>query len=169
MFDMKYAVALLLLVLAGSVVFAQDCADEDYKCQVELYREATDSDEIFRLAYAYGELKKYDSAVREYSRYIELRPDNPAGYYNRGHDLYNQKEFKRALADFDRAVELDPSDLDSIISRGDTRGELGDHSGSIEDYNAALALKDDRAEIYYNRGLEYEAIGETARELGFAG
>src|SRR5690242_10107707 len=88
-------IVFLLLLISAPYVFAQDCADDDYKCQVQLYKDSTDANEIFSLAYAYGELKKFDESVRAWTRYIEQAPEDSKGYFNRAHDLSELKEYTR--------------------------------------------------------------------------
>ena len=64
-------------------------------------------------------LKRYDDALADFNRAIELDPDNAAFIASRG-DAYKHTElYDDALADFNRAIELDPDNAAFIASRGE--------------------------------------------------
>ena len=50
----------------------------------------------------------YDGAIADYSRAIELDPDDAAAYYNRGNAKSELDDYHGAIADYSRAIELDP-------------------------------------------------------------
>ena len=47
-------------------------------------------------------------AVRDFSRAIELDPDDAESYYERGMSRVELGEYDGAIEDFDRAAKLDP-------------------------------------------------------------
>lgn len=53
-------------------------------------------------------LEDGDLALQDYNRAIQQDVRNPAYYYHRGCDYYDQQAWDRALADFRKAIELDP-------------------------------------------------------------
>jgi tetratricopeptide (TPR) repeat protein len=78
-----------------------------------------------------GVLTKYDRA-------IELNPNNPKAYFDRG--LHREKLGDRqgAIKDYSEAIRLNPKDFDAYKYRGDSRHSLGDNQGAIKDYNEAI-------------------------------
>ncbi|MBL7032115.1 MAG: tetratricopeptide repeat protein, partial [Nitrospira sp.] len=65
-----------------------------------------------------GRLKLYDQAVTDFSRSIELNPQDGAAYNNRGlARAKGLKEYNNAIADFTKAVELDPKFAEAYDNR----------------------------------------------------
>jgi tetratricopeptide (TPR) repeat protein len=57
-------------------------------------------------------LNDYDAAISEFNKSIELTPDEPTIYFNRGLASERKGDLKQALSDFKMFVELAPSDAD---------------------------------------------------------
>ena len=51
---------------------------------------------------------EYDSAIRDYTKAIELDPKFVDAYNNRGLSYDNKKEYDSAIRDYTKAIELDP-------------------------------------------------------------
>lgn len=52
--------------------------------------------------FAYRKLGRYRDAIREYSRALELNPDNVKTYNNRGYSYAKDGEYDRAIADYNK-------------------------------------------------------------------
>ena len=121
----------------------------------------------FRLGWLYQAIPDRDDkrAIVNYSKAIELKPDNFAAYTNRGTARYVSGDRAGALADYNRAIELRPDDADAYICRGAARSASDDLAGAIADYDKAIALKPDYARAYTNRGDARIANGDPAGAL----
>jgi tetratricopeptide (TPR) repeat protein len=86
------------------------------------------------------ELKDFEGAMLDYTKAIELDPNNSINYKYRGDMMFELKNFKEALADYTKAVELDPNYAFSYTNRGDTKFELQDYQSAILDYTKAIAI-----------------------------
>ena len=65
-----------------------------------------------------GRLNLYDKAVADFSKAIELHPQDRDAYNNRGLALARGlKEYNQAIADFTKAVELDPQFAEAYDNR----------------------------------------------------
>ena len=65
-----------------------------------------------------GRLKLYDKAIADFSRSIELNPQDGAAYNNRGLvRAAGLKEYDQAIADFSKAIELDPKFAEAYDNR----------------------------------------------------
>ena len=57
---------------------------------------------------AYNALKKYEEAIADYTKAIELAPKDANNYRARGSAYSNLKKYPEAFADYTKAIELDP-------------------------------------------------------------
>jgi tetratricopeptide (TPR) repeat protein len=73
-------------------------------------------------------MERYDQALADYDRAIELDPDLDWVIADRGDTFRAMGRYDEALADFNRAIELDPGDDDYITKRA----EIQRHIGSAE-------------------------------------
>jgi tetratricopeptide (TPR) repeat protein len=67
---------------------------------------------------------------------------------------------------YNKALALNPPDpWNDLINRGNSWDECGLLDNAINDYNAALALKPNFGEAYYNKGIAYERQRKTKDAL----
>ena len=59
-----------------------------------------------------------DGVIRNYSRAIEISPEDLDYYYARGHAHWHKRELGLAIEDFSRAIEFNPEDLYAHFVRG---------------------------------------------------
>lgn len=79
-----------------------DLAEGYEKDLVEVY---------FNRGLSYYNLKKYDSAVAEFSKAIDLDPESADAYCNRGLCHYYKGQFRQAVSDLPEAIRLNPDDF----------------------------------------------------------
>jgi tetratricopeptide (TPR) repeat protein len=91
-----------------------------------------------------------DGVIRNYTRAIEISPEDLDYYYARGHAHWHKRELGDAIADFSKAIELDPDDLYSHLVRGAIYREKGFLTQAIADLNFVLNV-DDLAIAFYLR------------------
>lgn len=93
-----------------------------------------------------------ERAIAEYTRALELTPNNAEALARRS-ELYQQTgNTDAALADITQAIEQSPDNPDYPFTRANFRLSVGDTQGAIKDYT--LAIRNDPAFIkaYGNRG-----------------
>jgi Flp pilus assembly protein TadD len=100
-----------------------------------------------------------------YTKAIELEPDNPQNYLNRGLAYADQGDYEAAIADFDKAIELDPDNDSAYFSRGLAYLDQGSYEPALDDYTRVIELTPDDAAAYNNRGLAYDNLGEFEQAL----
>ena len=66
---------------------------------------------------AYNHKGEYDRAIDDFSKVIEIDPDDAEAYYNRGLAYAHKGEYDRAIADFNKAIELNPNDVAAYHNR----------------------------------------------------
>jgi len=119
-------------------------------------------------------------AIADYTKAIEVDPDNGDSYKARGNLKAKLLDSDGAIADYTKVIELDPSDASSYLARGDLKARLQDSEGAITDYTKAIevapdylenkdvdprllaygALDDLKSKGYYARGLVKQNIGQ---------
>ena len=66
----------------------------------------------FNHGLTYATSEQYEAALEEFSRAIELDPDDAQAYSNRGTAYHQLQQYEGALEDFGRAIELDPTNAE---------------------------------------------------------
>ncbi|MFZ9737992.1 MAG: tetratricopeptide repeat protein [Prochlorotrichaceae cyanobacterium] len=123
----------------------------------QLYRAL---DEIFNAAFSATQSGDFAAAEAQWSKAIELAPQNPAAWSNRGNAHLSQFQLEEALADFNQAVTLAPDLPDPYINRGIVWEALGDWNKAIADYDRAIDLNPKDAVAYNNRGNAKGGAGD---------
>ena len=62
-------------------------------------------------------MERYDEALADYSRAIELDPEEAWVIASRGETYRAMGRYDQALADYDRAIELDPAEDEFAAAR----------------------------------------------------
>jgi len=107
--------------------------------------------------------KNYGTAIREYSAYLELRPNDSRAYYNRGIAYKETNQLELALADYTKSIELDPKFVKAYVNRSLVYSSLGKPNLALADNDRAIEMSPNEASYYFNRGLLHAQ--QTRKEL----
>ena len=94
----------------------------------------------------------YIRAISDYTKSIELDPNNVDTYLLRAESKRNLKDYSGAIADYTKAIELNPNNANTFINRAIGKVGLKDYDGAIADYTKAIELNPNDAIAYYSRG-----------------
>ena len=72
-----------------------------------------------------GLRKDGDGSLEDFNKAVQLNPDDPIYYYNRGLQYEELGSLSSALADFNKAIELNPDDSDYTEAKERVSEELG--------------------------------------------
>ncbi len=109
-----------------------------------------------------------DWAIANFSRSLELDPQQPDAYYGRGNAKQSGRDYRGAISDFDRTLELDPRKVDALRFRASAKREIYDYTGTIADATRALDLKPDAdslSSLYQERATALMAQGDYSSAL----
>jgi len=98
---------------------------------------------------------QFDQSISDYSKAIQLNPNNAAAYNNRGAAWGNKGDQDKALADFNKAIQLNPNYAAAYNNRGAVWGRKGDQDKALADFNKAIQLNPNNAYFYQNRSFAY--------------
>ncbi len=126
----------------------------------------------------YFKLKRYDEAISDYARAIELKPELsedcqknlPSDFYQRvekylkdanvyterGKAHLKQENYDEAIRDFNQAVAVIKANCaEAYNNLGIAHYKAGKYNEAIQDFSESVKLKPDYAEAYNNRGDTY--------------
>ncbi|MBK9392176.1 MAG: tetratricopeptide repeat protein [Bacteroidetes bacterium] len=89
-------------------------------------------------------------------------------YYDKGFNLFNNRDFKGAIENFSKAIEIDPSIEQAYESRGTARYNLNDFKGALADFDKAAELiysgsvQINNPNLFSIRGLSKIALNDFA-------
>ena len=89
----------------------------------------------------YRLMERYDEALADFDRAIELDPKYAWAIGSRGVTYRLMERYDEALADFDRAIELDPKYAWAIGSRGQVYQAMGRYDEALADFDRAVELE----------------------------
>ncbi|MHC5020578.1 MAG: protein kinase domain-containing protein [Planctomycetota bacterium] len=107
----------------------------------------------------------YAAAANALGKYLELAPDDPDGWYWRGHALYHLDRFADARTALDRAIEGDADHDTALYMRGVVRAHVGDPKGAIADYTRSMRSHHSHVPILIARGSAWRKCGDLDRAI----
>jgi len=110
---------------------------------------------------ARARLGDHTGAVQDFTRSLDINPDqtNPYGY--RALSRLKTGDFAGARGDLEEALRRKPEAL-YYVKRATLRGMDGNLDGAISDYTEALRLRPDFGEALMNRGMAQAQKGNLA-------
>jgi tetratricopeptide (TPR) repeat protein len=118
---------------------------------VELFEIKPDSANVYNASgLALAGQKKYEEAIVQYQKAIELDPHYTDAYIAWGNALANQRKYDEAIAKYQKAIELDPHYTDAYNNWGLALGDLNRYEEAIEKSQQAIQLDNNYVYAYHN-------------------
>ncbi len=114
---------------------------------------------------SYYNLSQYRQAISDFTRSIELSPEDAVLSINRGDTYTYLEEYQQAIADFSRAIELAPNNANYYNQRANTYDELRDYQQAIADYSCAIELVPEEGIFYANRANTYVTLQDYQQAI----
>ncbi len=110
---------------------------------------------------AYEALKKDDLAIEDYSRAIDINPDDADAYFYRGFTYRLKRDYEKAIKDYNKAIKLKPDHAAAHLHRADAYRVTGrDSELVIKDYSTAIELNPHYTHAYRHRAQVYRVKGK---------
>jgi len=155
--------------------------------KANLSRKVTDSDETltandyFILGNDAFAAKKYESAINEYTRAIELSPNHIDAYSKRaqayaaiGHNEKSASDYIRigeiysfrnqnglAISQFTSALKYSPDNKTALVGRAGARMDKGEYRSALIDYTSALEIDDRFYPARFGAGIAEFKLGDN--------
>lgn len=107
---------------------------------------------------AYIDLKKYNEAIADFTKALELKPDYAEAYLNRGTVYDELKKYNEAIADYSKAIELKPDYDLAYNDRGLTYYHLQKYEEAIDDYKKTIQINPFSQATKNNIGYAYLCV-----------
>lgn len=117
-------------------------------------------------AFALVQLGKFELALQDYNRAVELDPENEQIIYFRGTFYFQRQEYDLALADLNRVLTIDSDNDAARLYRAHVFLHLKRHDEAVEDYAQLIAKFPEDPRAYSGRAYVLGATGnnKAARE-----
>jgi len=96
----------------------------------------------WEVAISYSEDEEYELAIAEFDKAIQLIPENPEMYIDRGMSYYNLCQYQRAIEDYAKAIEFDADNSQVYRCRADVYRSLGQTADADADDAKAQGIED---------------------------
>ena len=120
---------------------------------------------LYNRAHDLDDLGRYEDAIKDYNRAVELMPNWPELYNNRGLSLRAFGRETEAMADFSKALQLDPDNAIALYNRGSGYILAGNQDAAIKDFTRALEIMPDLPHALFNRAICWSQKGEHEKAL----
>ncbi len=101
-----------------------------------------------RMSQAYMELQQYDKALERFNHMLNIEPDNPVVFNDRGQLYFMMQDFENALFDFHQAILLRPDYADALYNRGLVFMQKENYSEAIADLQTVIRIQPSAARPY---------------------
>ncbi len=115
--------------------------------------------------YYYLKDDKFDLALPDLNKSLELNPLDIDALNNRGSIYRQQQQPRLALADYNKALSVNPNYVLAISGRGNAYFSLGILDSALMDFNRALKLDSSFSIALGNRGAVFFRMGRFDRTI----
>lgn len=149
----------------------------DYEKAIKEYKNIIqisepDSDLYVNLGAAYQAMDNNENAISAYKNAININDSNATAYYYLGTAYFGQKNYEKALKSYQKALAINPEDknikeaiesskkvmTDNILEKSISEYNQGNYKEALLTLNTALITSSENADIYYHRGMVYDAM-----------
>ncbi len=106
-----------------------------------------------------GDPKNLEKAINLYDQALELDPENPVIWNNKGTALVKEHKYEDALDAYDKALELNSEYPEAMIGKGSALRSLNRSAEAVGLFNKAIGLDPSNAKAWNNKGVALTRLG----------
>lgn len=107
----------------------------------------------------------YPGAIEDFSKAIELIPNDPNLFVNRANVYRDMKTFDQAIAEYAKAIGIKATHSPAYVGRGHIYMMKNDTVNALADFSKAIEINPQESEAYYNRGTLHFGKQEFAKAI----
>ncbi|MFH1440728.1 MAG: tetratricopeptide repeat protein [Candidatus Omnitrophota bacterium] len=107
----------------------------------------------------------YEQAISDFTKAIEINPNDAHGYNNRGLIYEIKGSYDQAIADFNKAIEINPDFEGPYCNRGNTYFDIGNYDQALADFSKDIELHPNSSIAYYGRANTYMHRGSYEQAI----
>jgi tetratricopeptide (TPR) repeat protein len=107
-------------------------------------------------------MKRYEDALADYTRVIEIDPNYPEYHFDRGNLLSKMGRLQEAIDNYTHAIEISPPFPEVYYNRAAAYNRLGEVEKALTDYTYLLEFDPDHLDGRLNRATLLLEAGDTA-------
>ena len=107
----------------------------------------------FYLGDIYRKIKKYDFAIKNYLKSVELNHKFPEGFNNLGNIYRELKDTKNSILFFKKAIKLNPNYINALYNLGVVFSEVGNYEESGNCFKKVLKIDSNHLPSLNNFGI----------------
>jgi tetratricopeptide (TPR) repeat protein len=108
---------------------------------------------------------KYPLAIEDFTKAIELVPNDPALFVNRANVYRDMKNFDRAITEYTKAIGIKSAHSPAYTGRGHVYMLKNDGVNALADFSKAIEINPQESEAYYNRGTLHFGKKDFAKAI----
>ena len=109
------------------------------------------------IAYQRGQ---FQHAIDLISIAIEISPDFPDFFVNKGNALQELKLLDEAILCYEQAIALNPNYAEAYINMGAALKDISRLQDAVKSFDKAILLRPDLAEAHSNRGIVLKGLND---------
>ncbi len=114
---------------------------------------------IFRLAYCYNKLGRYDDSINQIQKVIAIDPQDKVAYASWAWSLIELGRHEEAVEKNKKAIEIDPKYVDAYHNLGFSLGKLGRNEEAIVQFKKIIEIDPKYVWAYNSWGNRLRALG----------
>ena len=165
-------IILFLLIISISFLSLFGCRNKtDVTIDIEdpSAEELSDQEQHKHMGFGWNLMEegKYEDAIKEFNKVIELNPNNPEPYKGRGSAYRWLKNYDEAVSDLNKALSINPNDDFTYVILGFCLNKQGKYEEAINQLNKAIEINPDYDRAYHILGAVYMEKGDYEAALEY--
>lgn len=149
------------------------CQKKDHDCYIKSYdaqikENPADAALYLKRGRIFSLRGNYVKAIGDFTKVIELEPENLNAFNERGYAYAVQQKYDVAIRDYSESIRLDPGSTAEIVGRGMAYDKIKEAAKSKADFDLALEILDLEIPLYssdYDRYLTRAVAYRELREI----
>jgi tetratricopeptide (TPR) repeat protein len=146
-------------------------AKKDYIKALYYYRKCMENDTTFNFVYSdigyvyLYDIVNYESAIKNYKKYIEYRPSSRTGYLGVGNSYYNMEKYEDAIKYYKLTIEKDPAYRAPYLYIGQSYSKLNNYNEALKYYKLAVSVDSNYAYGFSEMGKFFKLNKEYHKTI----